>query len=80
MHGEIFVCIDEAESQARRFGTTWQSELVRYIVHGVLHLLGHDDQDSRARRRMKKAEGTLLRSLARQFAIRSLAAPGRTSR
>ena len=37
LHGEIFVCLDEAASQARRFRTTWQSELVRYVVHGVLH-------------------------------------------
>ena len=75
LHGEIFVCMDEALSQARHFHTTWQSELVRYIVHGVLHLLGHDDQRSAARQRMKQAENTLLRLLASKFPIRSLAAP-----
>ena len=42
--GKSFVCLDEAVRQARRFHTTWQSELVRYVVHGVLHLLGYDDQ------------------------------------
>jgi rRNA maturation RNase YbeY len=72
LHGEIFICLDEATSQARRFHTTWQSELVRYIVHGVLHLLGYDDQDRRARRRMKGAESALVRRLARQFALRRL--------
>jgi len=74
LHGEIFVCMEEAISQARRFHTTWQSELVRYIVHGVLHLLGHDDQRSAARRRMKRAEDTLLRRLASEFPMRRLAA------
>jgi rRNA maturation RNase YbeY len=53
LHGEIFVCLDEAVSQAGRFHATWQSELVRYVVHGVLHLLGYDDRQSRARRRMR---------------------------
>jgi rRNA maturation RNase YbeY len=67
LHGEIFVCLDEAVSQARRFHATWQSELVRYIVHGVLHLLGYDDAASRPRRKMKAAEDTLVRQLARQF-------------
>ena len=43
LHGEIFVCVDDAISQAKKFKTSWQSEIVRYIVHGVLHLLGHDD-------------------------------------
>ena len=43
LHGEIFICVDEAVLQARKFRTSWQSEIVRYLVHGVLHLLGHDD-------------------------------------
>ena len=72
LHGEIFVCLDEALSQARRFRTTWQNELVRYVVHGVLHLLGYDDADSRASRRMKAAEDTLVNRLARQFDFHSL--------
>jgi probable rRNA maturation factor len=67
LHGEIFVCLDEAVSQARRFHTTWQSELVRYVVHGVLHLLGFDDTDSRTRRSMKTREDALVRQLARRF-------------
>jgi rRNA maturation RNase YbeY len=74
LHGEIFVCLDEAVSQARRFHATWQSELVRYVVHGALHLLGYDDRDARARRRMKEAEDTLVRQLARQFDFHSVGA------
>jgi probable rRNA maturation factor len=72
LHGEIFVCAEEAVSQARRFHTTWQSELVRYVVHGVLHLLGHDDLAAPARRRMKAAEDALLRRLGRDFDFRDL--------
>jgi probable rRNA maturation factor len=67
LHGEIFVCLDEAVSQARRFHTTWQSELVRYVVHGLLHLLGYDDQTSQARRQMKRAEDALVHDLAQRF-------------
>jgi probable rRNA maturation factor len=79
LQGEIFVCLDEAVSQARRFHTTWQSELVRYVVHGVLHLLGYDDQDTRARRKMRTAENALVGRLAREFAFRGLQSP-RTGR
>ena len=75
LHGEIFVCLDEAVSQARRFHATWQSELVRYVIHGVLHLLGYDDRASLARRRMKAAEDALVRRLARQFVFRALSRP-----
>ena len=75
LHGEVFVCLDEAVTQARRFRVTWQSELVRYVVHGVLHLLGYDDLNPRARRRMKAAENRLMRRLDRQFAIPDLGSP-----
>ena len=67
LHGELFICVDEAIRQARRFRTTWQAELVRYIVHGVLHLLGHDDHRAVDRRKMKREENRLVRQLARRF-------------
>jgi len=70
--GEIFICIDEAISQARKFRTTWQKELVRYIIHGVLHLCGHDDRRASARRRMKTQEDRLLRQLALHCDFRRL--------
>ncbi|MCX6929407.1 MAG: rRNA maturation RNase YbeY [Verrucomicrobia bacterium] len=80
IHGEIFICVDEALCQARRFRTTWQSELVRYAVHGVLHLLGYDDLNVRARRKMKAAENEIVRQLARQFSFRSLDATSAVNR
>jgi len=72
IHGEVIVCVEEAIAQARRFRVTWQCELVRYIVHGCLHLLGYDDQACRSRCVMKRAEDSLLRRLASQFDLRRL--------
>jgi probable rRNA maturation factor len=69
LHGELFVCVDEAVSQAKRFKTNWQSETVRYIVHGVLHLVGHDDLKPALRRKMKRAENLLLRKLSKKFSL-----------
>jgi len=60
VHGEIFICADEAVAQAKRFRTTWQRELARYIVHGILHLVGFDDLRAVDRRRMKQAEDLIL--------------------
>jgi len=70
--GEIFVCLDEARIQASRFGTTWQHELVRYIVHGLLHLNGYDDRRSRERDRMKQRENRLVRAISEEFHIEKL--------
>jgi len=67
LYGELFICIDEAVRQAQQFRTTWESELVRYVIHGVLHLLGYDDLKPGLRRKMKRAENRLLRLLAAQY-------------
>ena len=72
IHGEIFICVDEAVLQARMFGTSWQSEVVRYLVHGVLHLLGFDDSSAAARRKMKREENRLLREITRRFPLSKL--------
>ena len=79
MHGEILICVDEAVLQARKFGTSWQSEIVRYIVHGALHLLGFDDARAEARRKMKQEENRLLAALSRRFSLAQLSRPARIS-
>jgi probable rRNA maturation factor len=70
--GEIFVCLDEALAQAPRFRVNWQNELVRYIVHGILHLSGFDDKTATARRKMKREENRLMRRVVERFAVRYL--------
>jgi len=76
LHGEIFICIDDAVKQARQFRTTWQSELVRYLIHGVLHAVGYGDLTPADRGVMKREENRLLRMLSRQFSLRHLANAG----
>ena len=77
LHGEIFISVADAVKQAREFRTTWQSELARYLIHGLLHLRGHDDLEPAARQRMKREENRLLRSLGKQCALSRLAKPKR---
>ena len=72
LHGEVFVCVEVAQKQAKEFGTSRQSEMVRYIVHGILHLMGHDDLQVVARKKMKREEGRLVRELSRRFALSKL--------
>lgn len=67
--GEIFVSIDDAIAQSKQFKTKWQSEIVRYVVHGILHLLGHGDLKPQLRRKMKHKENLLVRKLAKKFSL-----------
>lgn len=79
LHGEIFISIDDAVSQAREFGTAWQSELVRYIVHGILHLRGFDDLTAPERKKMKREENRIVREISRRFPLSKLRRPTKTS-
>jgi rRNA maturation RNase YbeY len=77
LHGDLFICVEEAIRQARQFRTTWQAELVRYIVHGILHLQGYDDAAPGHRRVMKREEDRRMRRLAARFRLSALGGKAR---
>ncbi|MBN8247725.1 MAG: rRNA maturation RNase YbeY, partial [Verrucomicrobia bacterium] len=60
LRGELYICVAEAVRQAPLFGAPWREELLRYVLHGLLHLQGHDDQDPVRRRAMKRVENRLV--------------------
>lgn len=61
LRGELFICVAVAERQAKEFRTSWRQELLRYVIHGILHLRGFDDLDPAKRRVMKREENRLVR-------------------
>jgi rRNA maturation RNase YbeY len=73
VNGEVIISVGEALRQARVFRTTWQAELVRYLIHGVLHLQGYDDQTPALRTRMKRVENRLLKEISAEFNLKKLA-------
>ena len=77
VHGELFICVDVAMTQAKEFKSSWQAEVVRYVVHGVLHLLGYDDLKPHLRREMKRAENRLVRRLGQRFSFAQLSRAAR---
>jgi probable rRNA maturation factor len=60
-HGEIFISIETAKRHARAFGNSLASELRLYIVHGLLHLHGFDDQMRTGARKMHEMQEKILR-------------------
>jgi probable rRNA maturation factor len=67
LSGEIFISIPDAIAQATAFARPWEEEVIRYIVHGVLHLRGYDDTTTVERRKMKTAENRLLKNILRRL-------------
>src|SRR3954468_15094043 len=62
-HGEIFVSVQTAEENRRRFGTSLQRELELYVVHGLLHLNGFDDRKPAEAQKMERTQKKILSAL-----------------
>jgi probable rRNA maturation factor len=58
--GELYVSVDRAREMAEQRGVSVERELALYVVHGVLHLCGHDDVEAASRRQMREVERELL--------------------
>lgn len=59
--GEIFICFEIAEKNSKRFGVSIDNEVKRLIIHGMLHLIGFDDQSPSQKSKMKKMEDAILK-------------------
>ncbi len=59
VEGEIYISTDRASAQAEQYGTPAEEEIIRLIIHGLLHLKGYDDIDEQERLEMKKEENQL---------------------
>lgn len=60
---DLLICFDEASRRAGELGHAVERELLLYIVHGVLHCLGHDDTDEASSARMHAEEDRVLESI-----------------
>jgi rRNA maturation RNase YbeY len=58
--GEIFISIEDAKENAKKFGVTFDNELMRLAIHGILHMLGYDDTTAIEKKKMKKMENELV--------------------
>ncbi len=58
--GEIYVSLDYAAEHCTEFGASFEEEALRYVAHGLLHLMGYDDRDEEERLRMRRMEGVYL--------------------
>jgi len=61
--GDVVISVDTASRQARRQRRGLDDELLRLLIHGVLHLLGHDHAEREEARAMRAEERRLWRVL-----------------
>ena len=58
--GDIFISIDRVKDNARQLAVSFDSELHRVLVHGILHLVGYNDKTPRQKVTMRNKENAYL--------------------
>jgi probable rRNA maturation factor len=61
--GDLYIAVDQARANARRFGVSMEEELVRLVVHGTLHLLGYTDYEPAEKFRLWAVQEPIVRSV-----------------
>jgi len=56
IEGEIYISSERAKTQSKEYNVSFENELIRLVVHGLLHLAGYDDLSESDYREMKQKE------------------------
>ncbi len=63
--GDVVICMPVAIGQAARFGNTPDQEILRLLIHGILHLLGYDHEHSQQEAaRMQRKERAVSKKIS----------------
>ena len=66
LSGDIYISLDTVRTNAELYGATFDQELRRIIIHGLLHLCGLHDKTDEERQQMQQAEDAALAHLTQQ--------------
>jgi rRNA maturation RNase YbeY len=56
IEGEIYISSERAKAQSREYNVSFENEIIRLVVHGLLHLAGYDDLSESDYKKMKQKE------------------------
>ena len=63
IEGEIYVCPTIIKGNAPKYESSYKIEFARIITHGILHLLGYEDDTDEQKKEMRKLENKFLKEL-----------------
>jgi rRNA maturation RNase YbeY len=62
--GDVYISVDTALVNSKRFGVSAGEEILRLVVHGVLHVVGYTDRDPAERQKMERAQERIVKSFS----------------
>ncbi|WP_422106653.1 rRNA maturation RNase YbeY [Winogradskyella sp.] len=60
LHGDIYISVDRVKENTTEFGTSFQDELARVMIHGILHYCGYKDKSQEDAKLMRRKEDYYL--------------------
>lgn len=70
-HGEILISAETAFANSQRYRKLLEEEIGLYIVHGLLHLQGFDDQEKNEHARMHRLQNKILKSILQTIPLQN---------
>lgn len=61
--GDVVICLDKVEEQAKEFGHSFERELIYLFVHSMLHLLGYDHMEEEEKALMRQREEAVMNAI-----------------
>ncbi len=61
--GDLFISTDRIAENAEKFAVSFDEELYRVILHGILHLVGYNDKTEEEKRTMRAKENYYLKKI-----------------
>ena len=67
VNGEIYLSLDRIRENSTEYEVSFKDEVLRVMIHGVLHLTGYDDKDDREKERMRAMENLWIGEVKRMW-------------
>jgi probable rRNA maturation factor len=64
--GDLFISLERVNENSKEYGEEKMQELLRVIIHGILHLIGYDDASATEKIRMRDAENKYLNNFTNE--------------
>ena len=67
LKAEAYICPEEVQFNAKKYSQTVENEMVRVLVHALLHVCGHDDKADESKLKMRKKEDLYIKVYQASF-------------